>query len=130
MGYAASLTACTSLEDEDRANAHVTQGRITYDQLIARLNINRSRTKDLMEILQTDQRHVIGMASEKGASNRLTALPLKSYGLTLTKSKFRDGLALDRTLRPEIRPLIGHVMKNLISLSHFLHCARRKGMHT
>ena len=59
-----------------------------------RLNIIRSRKKDLMESLQTEQRHVIEMASEKGAPNWLTALPLKRYGFTLTKSEFRDGLCI------------------------------------
>ena len=60
-----------------------------------------------MESLQTEQSHVIEMASEKGASNWLTALPLKRYGFTLTKSEFRD-FALDITLRPKICPLIVH----------------------
>ena len=60
----------------------------------ARLNKFRSCKKDLMESLQTEQRHVIEMASEKGASNWLTALPLKRYGLTLTKSEFRDRLCI------------------------------------
>ena len=38
-----------------------------------RLKKIRSRKKDLMESLQTEQRHLIEMASEKGASNWLTA---------------------------------------------------------
>ena len=63
--YAASLTACAALEDQDRANARLTQERITHDQRTARLNTIRSRKKDLLESLQTEQRHVIEMASEK-----------------------------------------------------------------
>ena len=56
--YAASITACAPLEDEDRANAHLTQEIIAHDQRTARLNIFLLRKKDLMENLHTDQRHV------------------------------------------------------------------------
>ena len=73
---AASLTACAPLTHE----------RKTHDQRTARLNKIRSRKKNLMESLQTEQRHVIEMILEKGASNWLTALPLKCCGFTLTKS--------------------------------------------
>ena len=65
--YAVSLTACAPLEDEDRINAHLTQERITHNQRFGRLSITRSSKKDLMGILQTEQRHVIKMTSEKGA---------------------------------------------------------------
>ena len=74
---AASLTACAPLEDEERANAHLTQERIMHDIRTARLNIISAREKDLIESLQTEQGHVIEMDSEKGAFNWLTALSLK-----------------------------------------------------
>ena len=45
--YAASLTACAPLEDDDRANARLAQERITHDQQTAHLKIIRSRKKDL-----------------------------------------------------------------------------------
>ena len=61
--------------------------------------------KDLRESLQTEQRHVIEMASEKGASNWLTALPLKRYGFTLTKSAFRDGLCISYNIEAKNTPL-------------------------
>ena len=91
--YSASLTACAPLEGENLANAHLTQDRITHDQRTARLKKIRS-SQDFMESLQTEQRLVIEMALEKGASNWLTALPLKRYCFTLTKSEFRDGVCI------------------------------------
>ena len=98
--YAASLTACAPLEDEDRAKAHFTQERIKYDQRTARRNKIRSR-KDLVERSQSEQRHVIEIASEKAASNLLRSLPLNRYGFTLTKCPILDiGFALDITSRP------------------------------
>ena len=42
--YAASLTSCAPVEDEDRANAHLTQERITHDQRTAGLNIFRPQS--------------------------------------------------------------------------------------
>ena len=93
----------------------------------ARLNIIRSRKKDLMESLQTEQRHVIEIASEKGASNWLTALPLKRYGLTLTKSEFRDGLCIRYNIEAK-KTTINCPSGVKFTLSHAVHCA--KGGHT
>ena len=125
MEYAASLTACAPLEN-DRANAHLTQERITHDQRTARLNITRLRKKDLMENLQTEQRHVIEMASEKGASNWLTALQLKRYGFTLTKAEFRDGLYIRYNIEAKNTP-INCPCGEKFTLSHALHCAKGGG---
>ena len=86
--------AYVPLEDEDRANAHLTQERITHDQRPTRLNIIQSIKNDLMDNFQTELRHVMEMALVKGASNWLPALPLKHYGFTLTKSEFRDGVCI------------------------------------
>ena len=66
-----------------------------------------------MESLQTDQRHVIELASEKGASIWRTILPLKRYDFTLTNPNLETSFALDITLRPKIRPLIVHVVKKM-----------------
>ena len=77
MEYAASLSACAPLEYGDRAIVHLTQERIKHDQRTARLNFIQSSKKDLMENRQSEQHHVIEMASEKEALNGLTALPLK-----------------------------------------------------
>ena len=53
------------LENEDRANAHLDQERITHDQTSTRLKIIRSRKKVLMTRLQNEQSHVIEIARKK-----------------------------------------------------------------
>ena len=80
----ASLSACASLQYEDRVNSHLTQERMTHDQRIALLNIIRSRKKVLMESLQTKQRHVMEMVSEKRSlemTNSSTAETLRFYSI-------------------------------------------------
>ena len=92
--HAASLTAWAPLEEEDRENAHLNQECITHDQRTASLNIVRACKKNLMKSLQTAQRLVIEITSEKEASNWLNALALKYFCIKLTKSKIIDGLCL------------------------------------
>ena len=127
MEYAALLTACAPLED-DGAKAHLSQECIKYDQRTACLNKIRS-LKDLMENLQTEERHVIEMSSEKGASNLLRSLPLNRYGFTFTKCpNLEMGFALDITSRPKLRPLFLHVGKR--SPYYMLSNVRMAGIHT
>ena len=47
-----------------------------------------------MRSLQTEQRHVKEKAPKKGAVNWVTALLLKWFDFTLTKSEFIDGLCI------------------------------------
>ena len=47
--YAASLTACAPLEDEDPANSHLTQESLTHDRRTAGLNNIQSSEKDFMK---------------------------------------------------------------------------------
>ena len=92
--YNASLTACAHVEDEDRANAHLTQERIQNEQRTEHLNKIPERKEDLVRSLPTRKRHVIETTSEKGTSSWLIALLFKSYGFTLTKSKIKYGLRI------------------------------------
>ena len=46
------------------------------------------------------------MPTEKGALNWLTALLLKCYGLTLTKSEFRDWLGITYNIEAKNTPII------------------------
>ena len=125
--YAASLTACAPLENEDRANANLTQERIKNYQRSARLNTIQSRKTDFVESLRTEQRQIIEVASEKGASTWLTALHIKRYGFTLTKSKCRDGFCVRHNIEA-INTLINCPCGEKFTLSHALHYARG-GMH-
>ena len=92
--YADMLTACAPAEDEVRSKAHFTQERITHHQRTARRNRIRTFRRNLIESIQTENRHVIRMVSGKGDSNLLIALPLNRFSFTLTKSEFEDGLCI------------------------------------
>ena len=63
------------------------------------------------------------MASQKGASNWLTALSLKRYGFTLTKSKFRDGLCIRYHIEAKNTPINCPCDENC-AVSHALHSAK------
>ena len=52
---------------------------------------NRKKTNLINSLNETDN-YAIDLASEKGASNWLNALPLSRYNFNLNKSEFRDGL--------------------------------------
>ena len=82
----------TKHQDENQANGHLTQELITQTQRASRLNKNRLCKKELMESLQTEQRNVKEMVSEKEASNWITALLLNRFGFRLKESEFSDGL--------------------------------------
>ena len=47
-----------------------------------------------MNSLDETDKYAIDLASEKGASNWLNALPLNRYNFNLNKSEFRDGIYL------------------------------------
>ena len=81
----------------------------------------------MKEKLDENQRYALELSIEKCASSWLNTLPLKRYHFDLTKTKFRDGLAL----RYEWEPLKTPAMcpcGELFSLSHFLQC--NKGGYT
>ena len=44
--------------------------------------------------MNVSEKHALELASKKGASNCLTALPLSRYNSNLNKSEFRDGIYL------------------------------------
>ena len=47
-----------------------------------------------MENCSSEKKLTINLASQKGASNWLSVLPLKTYNFSLNKSEFKDGLHL------------------------------------
>ena len=49
--------------------------------------------RDLMENFSDDMRRSMELASEKGSSTWLTAMPLKEHGFSLHKRAFHDALA-------------------------------------
>ena len=51
--------------------------------------------KEQLKAKLTDKEiYTLDLASEKGSSSWLNALPLKRYNFNLTKSEFRDGISL------------------------------------
>ena len=68
-------------------------------------------------------KYTIQLASEKGASSWLNALPLSKHGFDLTKTEFRDGIALRYTWEAKNTPAICPCGKEF-SLTHALHCAK------
>ena len=75
----------------------------------SQLNKNEIRSPDL--------------ASEKGASSWLKAMPLKRYHFGLTKSEFRDGVSLRYGWDPVNMPSLC-ASKESFSLAHALHCPK------
>ena len=54
---------------------------------------NRKKTTLINSLKETDK-NAIDLASEKGASNWLNALPMSRYNFNLNKSEFRDDIYL------------------------------------
>ena len=68
-------------------------------------------------------KYTIQLASEKGASSWLNALPLSKHGFDLTNTEFRDGIALRYTWEAKNEPAICPCGKEF-SLTHALYCAK------
>ena len=81
----------------------------------------------LKEKLDENQRYALDLSIEKGASSWLNTLPLKRYHFDLTKTEFRDGLALRYGWEPLKTPALCPCGE-LFSLSHSLQC--NKGGYT
>ena len=55
---------------------------------------SKSKKNEIENMLTQDEKYAMKLSREKGASCWLNALPLKKYHFDLTKSEFRDGIAL------------------------------------
>ena len=76
-----------------------------------------------MNNLSDNEKYALELASEKGASNWLNALPLSGYNFNLSKSEFRDGIYLRYGWEPTNIPL-KFACGQSFDLTHALHCAR------
>lgn len=63
-----------------------------------------SRTQGVKDTLPANTLRSFDLASERGASSWLTALPLKEYGFDLHKSAFRDAIHLRYGWKPQNLP--------------------------
>ena len=100
------------------------------DQLVAKSNIQQQRHKQatqaadsLRNTLPTLSRRTMDLASEKGASNWLTSLPIEEYGFCLHKGAFKDALALRYGWSPSNIPLHCEC-GSAFTVEHVLSCPR------
>ena len=79
-----------------------------------------------MNNLSKNEKHALELASEKGASNWLNALPLSRYHLNLNKAEFQDGIYLRYGWEPTNIPLTCACGQSfdLTHTLHTLHCAK------
>ena len=107
------------LSDEDATNVEYKQHKSIKIIKKQKTEILKSKIDSIQMTLEANQQYSMALASEKGASSWLTALPLKRYGFDLTKTEFRDGLSLRYGLQPKNLPLkCAPVAKILLSHIH------------
>ena len=92
------------LDEEDLTTAEAKQHSTVNMIKKQKQEIQKTKLEEVKCNLKDEQRHAVTLVSEKGASSWLAALPLKRYGFTLTKSEFRDGLALRYGWEPKNLP--------------------------
>ena len=78
--------------------------------------------------LNKNEIYSLDLASEKGASGWLNAMPLKRYHFDLTKSEFRDGSALRCGWEPVTMPSLCACNENF-TVAHALFCQKRGYTH-
>ena len=89
-----SKDVTSHLDEEDLTTAEAKQHSTVNMIKKQKQEIQKTMLEEVKCNLNDEQRHAVTLVSEKGASSWLAALPLKRYDFTLTKSEFRDGLAL------------------------------------
>ena len=81
------------------------------------------RRNQVLNDMDEKEQFIVTLASEKGSSNWLNALPLKKYGFNMNKSEFRDGLCLryhwDLERTPELC-----AFGEKWTIAHSLHCPK------
>ena len=82
-----------------------------------------SKYSAIKEQLTTEKQRILECVTEKGASNWLTALPLKKYNFHLNKQEFRDAVYLRYGL-PLSKLPCNCVCGARYSIDHALNCAR------
>ena len=93
--YEWSRAICDPLENSDTEIAETEQTLINRNIKTEKQNITLSKKAKIMENCSSEKKLTINLASQKGASNWLSMLPLKKYNFSLNKSEFKDGLHLD-----------------------------------
>ena len=100
------------------------------DQVEAKLTIRQLRrqrdvqaAEDLKPTLSNSRRRALELASERGASNWLTSLPIEEFGFCLHKGAFTDALALRYGWPPSHTPMFCECGTSF-TVEHVLSCPR------
>ena len=98
------------------------------ERLIQLIKVDKEKTmqdkkQKIHDMLSDSDSYAISLAKEKGASCWLNAMPLKRYNFDLTKSEFRDGIALRYGWDPVKLPSFCECGE-MFSVSHALHCPK------
>ena len=81
------------------------------------------KKSSIKKCLNANKMYAIDLASDKGASCWLNAMPLKKYNFNLSKSEFRDGIALRCGWEPP-KLASNCVCGEPFTVAHALHCPR------
>ena len=126
--YFDSFDLSNPLNNNDPIQAELVQNRLQQDIKRARIKAERTKLDSLKEALNQQTKYSWELASQKGGSSWLNAMPLKKYNFCLTKLEFRDGLDLrygrELTKMPSICPWGAN-----FNITHALHCAKVRYTH-
>ena len=126
--YERSLKITKPFENmNDHTDIDAEQMQIAKNIKREKTEISKSKENEIDALLTEDEKYAIKLAKEKCASCWLNALPLKKYHFDLTKSEFRDGIALRYGWEPVKLPS-NCACNEPFTVSHALHCPR--GGHT
>ena len=117
LNWSRQMAACLD-NDED---AEAQQSSIVKQVRKENTAKIKGKISILKEKLDENQRYALDRSIEKGASSWLNTLPLKRYHFDLSKTEFRDGLALRYGWEPLKTPSICPCGESF-SLSHSLQC--------
>ena len=117
LNWSRQMAACLD-NDED---AEAQQSSIVKQVRKEKSAKIKGKISILKEKLDENQRYALDLSIEKGASSWLNTLPLKRYHFDLSKTEFRDGLALRYGWEPLKTPSICPCGESF-SLSHSLQC--------
>ena len=130
LEFSASREVCGPLVKEVLVQSYDYPYECLVDQSTAKTAVRKLRleqasdaVEDLKAHLSTSSRRAMELASEKGASNWLTSLPIEEFGFCLHKGAFKDALALRYGWLPSNIPL--HcVCGSSFTVEHVLSCPR------
>ena len=121
--YEWSRAICDLLENSDTKIAETEQTLINRNIKTEKQKFTLTKKAKIMENCSSERKLTINFASQKGASNWLSVLPLKKYNFPLNKLEFKDGLHLRYGWEP---PKIPHTCPcgQLFTLTHSIQCPK------